>query len=140
MNFLPLFLPKQPQPPTSYRVEMPCMTADWITSKTDRQLHHHTKAKKVAYWRKRACDLARVQQLPHMHRAYIVGEVRFTDRRERDPANWYPTMKAVVDGLVDAAVLLDDSAKYVIGPDMRLGPIDSSPNLIVHVWPLEVEV
>jgi hypothetical protein len=35
------------------------------------------------------------------------------DRRRRDPANWTPTAKACVDGLVDAGWWTDDSSEYV---------------------------
>jgi len=38
-----------------------------------------------------------------------------------DPNNLWPTVKAVVDGFVDAGFLVDDDHKHVIGPDMRHG-------------------
>lgn len=38
-----------------------------------------------------------------------------------DPNNLAPTTKALVDGIVDAGVLEDDSVQYVIGPDHRHG-------------------
>lgn len=64
------------------------------------------------------------QHIPALSRAHIVCEVRFGDHRRRDPANWAPSAKAAVDGLVDAGVLPDDSAAYLDGPDMRLGPAE----------------
>ena len=51
----------------------------------------------------------------------IVAEVSYPTARRSDPANSYPTIKAAVDGLVDAGWLSDDDAQHVIGPDMRLG-------------------
>lgn len=39
--------------------------------------------------------------------------------RRRDPNNWAPTGKAIVDGMVDAGLLPDDSTRHLIGPDMR---------------------
>jgi hypothetical protein len=33
--------------------------------------------------------------------------------------NYYPTAKAILDGLVDAGVLPDDNDDHVTGPDMR---------------------
>ena len=44
-----------------------------------------------------------------------------------DPANAYPAVKALIDGLVDAGVLPDDDAAHLDGPDMRLG--DPDPRL-----------
>lgn len=42
---------------------------------------------------------------------HIVFPVR--DRRRRDPHNYYPTVKAIVDGLVDAGVWPDDTPEWV---------------------------
>ena len=47
-------------------------------------------------------------------------EVRFPDKRRRDVHNLLPHLgKPLVDGIVDAEVLPDDSDEYLIGPDMR---------------------
>ena len=35
------------------------------------------------------------------------------------PANGYPTIKALIDGMTDAGVWPDDDSEHVIGPDMR---------------------
>ena len=40
----------------------------------------------------------------------------------RDLHNYMPTLKALVDGLVDAGLLPDDDARHLQGPDMRLDP------------------
>jgi hypothetical protein len=65
--------------------------------------------------------------------------MHFPDHRRRDPANWAPTAKAVIDGLVDAKVFTDDDHKHLIGPDMRIG--DPVPNrergLTVLIFPDE---
>ncbi len=61
--------------------------------------------------------------LPKLRRAHILAELRFGDNRRRDPHNYYPTLKAIVDGLVDYGLLPDDSHEYLIGPDVRYGPI-----------------
>ncbi|CAM3288235.1 hypothetical protein [Stackebrandtia soli] len=53
----------------------------------------------------------------------IVAAVRRDTARGRsDAANRYPTVKAVVDGLVDAGVLVDDSDRYVTSLKMVAGP------------------
>ena len=38
-----------------------------------------------------------------------------------DPNNWAATTKPIVDGFVDAGLLVDDSYAYVLGPDHRHG-------------------
>ncbi|MFD1836241.1 hypothetical protein ACFSDA_14315 [Brachybacterium rhamnosum] len=43
-----------------------------------------------------------------------------------DPANLYPTAKALVDGLRDARVLTDDDWKHVDGPHLHHGGVDPS--------------
>ncbi|NJQ14196.1 hypothetical protein [Streptomyces bohaiensis] len=60
---------------------------------------------------------------PAMDHAYILGVLHPGSRRRIDPANFYPSFKAAVDGLVDAGLLADDDHTRVVGPDMRLGPI-----------------
>lgn len=57
---------------------------------------------------------------PSLERARLVAWVRFPDGRRRDLHNYMPTLKALVDGLVDAGLLPDDDARHLQGPDMRL--------------------
>jgi crossover junction endodeoxyribonuclease RusA len=47
----------------------------------------------------------------------------FDEERRRDPANFYPTVKSVVDGLVMARVWPDDTPEYVTvtEPVLRIG-------------------
>jgi crossover junction endodeoxyribonuclease RusA len=66
-------------------------------------------------------------------------------RRVRDPANWYPSFKAAIDGLTDkkctgqvltVGVLSDDSDEHVVGPDMRLGDVVTRPHVTILIWDL----
>lgn len=92
---------------------------------TSNQRHHYmAKARLMKAIRDAALRLARAQNIPRVEHARIVGELRFPDRRRRDPANWADSAKAAVDGLVSAGVLPDDDATHLIGPDMRLGEPD----------------
>ena len=66
-------------------------------------------------------------------RAHILG-VLHPERNVRcDPANWYPSFKAAVDGLVDAGLFEDDDHTRVLGPDMRLGPKRKREQLVLVV-------
>ena len=78
---------------------------------------HATKA-----WREAACWEARRRRAPRLTLARIEAHVRWCDSRRRDLHNVAPTVKACVDGFVDAGLLPDDDTKHLIGPDFRLGP------------------
>ena len=101
----------------SWTVELPPL--ELVTS--NQRLHHMAKARLTKEIRDAALWLARRQDIPQIERARIVGELRFADRRRRDPANWQDSAKAGVDGIVSAGILRDDDAAHVVGPDMRLG-------------------
>lgn len=101
----------------SWTVELPILA---LLNANDR--HHWGHRHRVTgYIRAAAWAATCAAKVPALARARIVCELRFPDRRRRDPANWTPSAKAAVDGLVDARVLPDDSATYLDGPDMRLG-------------------
>lgn len=57
--------------------------------------------------------------IPPMSRAHLTVHVGWPDKRRRDAMNVHPTIKACVDGFVDAGLLDDDSDKYLTGPDLR---------------------
>ncbi|MGI3198472.1 hypothetical protein ACRJ4B_15955 [Streptomyces sp. GTA36] len=66
--------------------------------------------------------LAAAKPQPLFQRAHILGVLHPSSAgRRRDPANWYGSFKAAVDGLVDAGLFDDDDHLHVVGPDMRLG-------------------
>lgn len=86
-------------------------------------LHYRVKAKRVKAIRQAAAEAAREVGVPALERAHIIAQYLPADRRRRDPANWAPSAKAAVDGLVDAGVLPDDDHLHLTGPDMRLGEL-----------------
>ena len=65
--------------------------------------------------------LAAAKPGPLFQRAHILGVLHPATARRADPANWYGSFKAAVDGLVDAGLFDDDDHTRVVGPDMRLG-------------------
>lgn len=118
-----------------YVVAVAVPVAGWLNA-NDRK-HWRVKAALTADWRLRAGWEAVRAKVPPLPRAHIVAELRFADRRRRDPANWHPTVKACVDGLVDVGVLPDDNAKHLLGPDLRLGPAVGAGRgaVVLHIWP-----
>lgn len=79
------------------------------------------------HWSKRAAmtKLLRAEAMlhavdqPRMARAHLTVGVGWPDKRRRDVHNIFPTIKACIDGFVDAGVLDDDSDAHLTGPDLR---------------------
>lgn len=132
-------------PPHYYRLELPrwqdergYLVLPWLTENQKRRQPWYAYRAVIGRWRlwgfKHGQRLGLDKPLP---RARVVAELRFVDRRVRDPSNWSSTAKAVIDGLVDAGVFPGDDHRYVVGPDMRVGacvPAGTSELLIVHIW------
>lgn len=81
--------------------------------------HWRERHRKTRYLRGVAGDMARARRVPAMRRAQITAWVSWPNRRRRDVHNLMPTLKALVDGLVDAGALPDDSDAHLVGPDPR---------------------
>lgn len=88
----------------------------------DHNMHPKARAKIVKLWREAGrlaweAHPAR-RQLEHAH---VVVYVHRASNTRSDAGNFYPTAKAVMDGMVDAGMLPDDNDNYLTGPDMRRG-------------------
>jgi crossover junction endodeoxyribonuclease RusA len=94
------------------------------------------KARVTAELRRTAGWAARAARVPRLERAHVLAEYQPPDGRRRDPANWYPSFKACIDGLIDAGVLPDDDAAHLDGPDMRLGEPYPKGRLVLTVTEL----
>jgi Holliday junction resolvase RusA-like endonuclease len=70
---------------------------------------------------------------PFTGRVHITAELCFPDNRRRDAGNYYPTIKACIDGIVDAGLIVDDSDKYVDALTIRRGPVDKIGELRLTV-------
>jgi len=105
---------------------------DWINA-NHRYGHWAQKAKLTKAWREQA-ETAAI-----LHSGYFVGRVRIvvtvhkTTNRRYDVGNLAPTAKAIVDGLVSAGVLVDDSNEYVEGPDLRAGEKRDAACVVVTI-------
>lgn len=49
----------------------------------------------------------------------ILARIQYPTRHRADPCNMHPTVKPVVDGIVDSGFLEDDDHRHVVGPDYR---------------------
>lgn len=89
----------------------------WISS-NDR-LHYYTRASRVKHLRHLARVQARNTDLPKaLNWCRIVAHIAYSKPTKADPANAYPTLKALVDGLVDYGLVKDDDSEHVEGPHM----------------------
>lgn len=99
--------------------------APWLNANQRVDLRAQTPDRRA--WRDAAHVWAKAAKLPRLHHVHIVAVFHFRENRRRDIHNWYPTIKACVDGLIDYELLPDDSTKYLIGPDLRVGDPSINP-------------
>src|SRR5262249_25421711 len=85
-------------------------TLNWERTKDPRTV---AKIKKI--WRERFWSVATQKKAPRMEAAIIVAQVHLKNHYHQDVGSAYPTVKAAIDGLVDAKVLPDDDPRYVRG-------------------------
>lgn len=79
------------------------------------------------HWAQRSARTRNLRQIAYlrgrgavpMQRARLTVEIGWPDKRRRDAHNLMPTLKACIDGFVDAGVLPDDSDAHLVGPDLR---------------------
>ena len=106
-------------------------TALWLTANDRRKWW--AKAPLVRQWRALGRKAATEAALPPLDRVQVKAYVHRARGGRFDPSNWADTAKAVLDGIVDARVLEDDSHEYVIGPDMRAGEPRDTPCLVLTI-------
>lgn len=60
---------------------------------------------------------------------------RATTRGRSDAPNWWPTVKACIDALVDASVLVDDSDRYIRRTSFVPGAVVKGGQLTLTIEP-----
>lgn len=113
-----------------YRVEIlaPC---DWINS--NHRTHRMVEARRVSAWRAAAKAAVEESPVTFGEPVHITATIHKTRAGRWDAGNLYPTAKALVDGIVDAGVIRDDSNEYVIGPDMRAGEKRDTASVVIEI-------
>ena len=102
----------------SDRIVFDVPDSQWLTS--NQRLHWAEKARRTRFLRTLARLEARRQHINTTTGAvHVLAEIQYPGTGRADPANVYPTIKALIDGMTDAGVFVDDSSQYVVGPDMR---------------------
>ena len=112
----------------------------WLTS--NGRYHWADRARRTRRLRTLGHWEGKRSRVPTLGRARITAHITFRTGGRADPANAYPTIKALIDGLVDAGLLPDDDASRLEGPDMRREPGKPPPRTRVvrlYVKPLAGE-
>ncbi len=93
----------------SWRLELPLAKPLSLNARQ----HWRVKAKAVAQLRRDAHLLAEAARVPACSRIHVQLHYVPRDARRRDRDNLVATLKPVLDGLVDAGVVPDDTDEYV---------------------------
>jgi crossover junction endodeoxyribonuclease RusA len=99
-------------------------TAPWSLNQ-ERTKHWSWRARRVRAWRAVALDAARL--LPHPRElgpSSVSVVLPFERNARRDPSNFLPPVKALIDGLVEAGLWPDDNAAWVTieEPTLAISP------------------
>jgi len=86
-----------------------------------------------------AARLARSQKLPHYTGPVTILAVQHPGKGKRahDAENIAPLVKAAIDGLRDAGVLVNDSPKWVTKVSHTTGPRTPRGRLVLHITPVD---
>jgi crossover junction endodeoxyribonuclease RusA len=139
----PLLLPAGIVRPRSWRVELPPKT---LLLNANDSMHWRKKADIVTSLRNVGRAMARAHRLPSLERAHVLYVIHpdtmkrnrtVQGKQRRDPGNWAPTAKAVIDGFVDYGVLPDDNSERLLGPDPRIGEPVSGSQIVFYITDLD---
>ncbi|MGA5506859.1 hypothetical protein [Streptomyces umbrinus] len=150
MNNLDLFEPESPATTTvaGLRPYVIALPVGMRLLNSNQRLHYKRRAEYVGKLRSAAMEavsecpalldaLAAAKPGPLFQRAHVLGILHPPTDGRRDPANWYPSFKAAVDGIVDAGLLDDDDHTRLLGPDMRLGTKVKGGRIVLVVTGME---
>lgn len=76
----------------------------------------------------------------HLTRARVEFEFAYPDRRRRDRSNLAPTVKALMDGLIDAGLLPDDADRFLDGPHTVIAEHLAGKYLNIPMYEVRIRV
>ena len=92
----------------------------WLSA--NQRLHWAPKSKRTKALRLMGYAVARSELLADVGTAHVAAFIGYPRNGKADPANAAPTIKALIDGMVDAGVWPDDVHVHVIGPTYLRDP------------------
>src|SRR5690625_6966711 len=90
----------------------------WLTS--NGRYHWAQRAQRTR-WIRHAAALAARGTRPH-RQAHVTAYVAYPRANRADPGNAYPTLKAAIDGVIDAGILPDGDHKHLPALTIRRDP------------------
>lgn len=127
-------------PATAKRYEITDRVKPW-TANAERTWHYHKRADLVRQTRERFAWLTLQQRIPLLDKIIVIAEPHVrTGRSVPDVGACFPTVKAAIDGIVDAGVLINDTPDHLIAL-MFLPPAKSGfDGLTIHVIPTSTPI
>ena len=118
----------------SYVIDLP----DLPTWNANSRGHWSQRASEVSAWRMVAKQAANRAGIPKLDVVFVELEMTPADMRRRDPDNLAGALKPILDGIVDAGVIPDDSWRHVAGVALSIARPDKT--LREHRWRLTIDV
>lgn len=84
-----------------------------LTLNAERAAHWRQHRATTAEWREAFAWLARAKHVPRLDRIQVTVTPVLADRRSQDVGACFPSVKAAIDGLVDAGVIPDDTPAHM---------------------------
>lgn len=116
-----------------FTIPAPCA---WINS--NQRTHRMAQAALTKEWRRAGDDAINPAWQPFEGPVHITAWITKKRGGRYDPNNLWPTIKAIVDGVVDSGLLPDDDHLHVIGPDMRHGGT-GEPSVLMRIVSIRSE-
>ena len=82
----------------------------WLSS--NQRLHRHAAAARVRWLRDYGAGMARRTCYAY-RKVTVVAEIRYPTNRRADPPNAWPTVKPLIDGLVQGGLIPDDDDAHL---------------------------
>jgi len=84
-----------------------------LTTNAERKGNRWDRAAHVKEWREAFAWIAKKERVPKMQWISVVAQPAQKRGRLQDTAACNPSVKAAIDGLVDAGIIPDDSGEFV---------------------------
>lgn len=114
--------------------ELRCVGARPLTINTVARIHRHQWAQHTRETRRTWWALAKQAKIPPLQRArFEVVPLHANLKSPQDPGACAPAFKAVLDGLVDAKVLPDDTAEHVQSIEFFPPSVEGVDGMLVRI-------
>lgn len=115
------------------------VTLDGLPPMTLNQRQHWAaRARDVKAWRQRTAWECKAAQVPRLDRCEVVLRGAPPTNRRRDRHNLVPSLKAAVDGLVDAGVIPDDTPEHLVADRVEILPAHRAEGWTGWCWRLDI--